>query len=332
MVEAVDEKPLPLLLVPALRQILVELTPSAKVGHAAQAALRALKSFANGLKLAYGDFEMSLDVDPAPGVADSGDLESDLRALLVAVGEAAVERRTGVAILIDELQYLQSKELSALIMGLHRIAQLNLPVVLFGAGLPQVVGNAGRSKSYAERLFEFPSIGPLSPADAAHAVQDPVKHSGAEFTKDALADIVRLTEGYPYFLQEWGYQSWNLAEHSQIDREVVAVAGRRAVARLDQNFFRVRFDRLTPKERDYLRAMSELGEGPQRSGDIAKLLAISSQQAGPVRDSLIGKGMIYSPQYGLTAFTVPLFDRFMKRSTPMPLPLKSPVRRKGPGR
>ena len=230
-------------------------------------------------------------------MADSGDLESDLPALFLAIGEAARARKTAVAIIIDELQYLTESEFSALIMALHKIAQKGLPLILVGAGLPQVVGLAGRSKSYAERLFDYPEIGPLSPEDARQALAEPAERAGVAFLPEAIDAIYAQTQGYPYFLQEWGYQAWNLAPTSTIDAAVVTRATASSLRRLDEGFFRVRFDRLTPREKDYMRSMATLGAGPHRSGEIAEQLKASVRSVAPVRSSLISKGMIYSPAH-----------------------------------
>ena len=221
-----------------------------------------------------------------------------------------------VAVLIDEIQYFSSAELSALIMAMHKMQQRQLPLVLVAAGLPILPGLAGESKSYAERLFSFPDIGPLPKADAIKALQDPVQDVGESFQSSALREIFRLTKGYPYFLQEWGYQAWNHAAASPISLKVVRDTTELVSRRLDENFFRVRFGRLTPKERMYLRAMAELGAGPYRTGDIADKLGMKITTLGPVRASLIKKGMVYSPSHGDMAFTVPLFDEFMLRAIP----------------
>jgi hypothetical protein len=206
-------------------------------------------------------------------------------------------------------------------MALHRVSQDGLPVVLVGAGLPQVLGLTGRSKSYAERLFDFPPVGPLGEADAGRALVEPAGQQGIAYEPGAVAEILRLTKGYPYFLQEWGYRTWNAAPASPITAGDVAAATAEAVRRLDEGFFRVRFDRLTPREKRYIRAMAELGPGPHRSGDIAEKLRTKVQTVGPVRNSLIAKGMVYSPAHGDTAFTVPLFDEFMRRVMPFEPPL-----------
>lgn len=278
--------------------------------------LRVLRSFIGAIKVKVGDLDIGLDIESEPGSADSGDLEVDLPALFVAVGEAAQERGVAVAILIDEIQYFSAEELSALIMAMHKMQQRQLPLVLVGAGLPILPGLAGESKSYAERLFSFPPVGPLSEADAEQALQDPVRAEGVEFEPEALREIFGLTQGYPYFLQEWGYQAWNRADASPINASVLREASAVVLQRLDENFFRVRFDRLTPREKTYLRAMAELGEGHYRTGDIADKLGVKITTLGPVRASLIRKGMVYSPSHGEMAFTVPLFDAFMRRAIP----------------
>jgi hypothetical protein len=316
LIEAHEGKPLAALLLPALRQILISLDRMAHISQKTKRGLRVLKSFFDGVKLKYHDIEIGIDIDPEPGIADSGNLEADLVDVFIAVGEAAADRKTAVALIIDEMQYLNEEELSALIMAMHQISQRQLPVVLVGAGLPQLVALAGRSKSYAERLFTFPEVGALQPVDAAEAVQEPVQEQGVQFTEEALQEIIRQTRGYPYFLQEWGYQAWNLAAASPIGIDVVHAATRESLHRLDANFFRVRFDRLTPREKDYLRALADMGDTTQRSGDVAERLRVKVQSIAPVRNGLIRKGMIYSPAHGDTAFTVPLFSDFMKRIMP----------------
>ena len=316
LVEAHENKALPNLLLPSLRQTLFALDRMENVSQKVKRGLRVLSSFIGAVKVKVGDAEFGLDIDPETGSADSGDLEADLAELFVAVGEAAADRHTAVAIIIDELQYMTELEMSALIMATHRVSQRNLPLVLIGAGLPQLVGLAGKSKSYAERLFTYPEVGALSLDDASLALQGPVATQGVSFTPEALAEVFRVTQGYPYFLQEWGYQSWNMAGESPIDADLIQRTTIASSARLDQSFFRVRFDRLTPREKDYLSALAELGAGNQRSGGVAERLGVKVQTIAPLRSSLIKKGMIYSPAHGDTAFTVPLFDQFMLRTMP----------------
>jgi len=314
--EAHEGKPLGPLIAAHLRPLLFDLDRMAGAGNKAKRGLRVLRSFLGGLKITYQDVTISLDIDPEEGAADSGDLEVDLPNLFVAVGEAAAERDTAVAVLIDEVQYFNQKELGALIMAMHRVQQRQLPLVLIGAGLPILPGLAGNSKSYAERLFSFPDVGALSEPETAKALQDPAVAEQVEFDSDALKEIFRLTKGYPYFLQEWGYQCWNQAEQSPIGLDVVNNATATVLLRLDENFFRVRFDRLTPSEKNFLRAMAELGSKEHRIGDIAERLGVKVTSLGPVRAKLISKGMVFSPSYGDLAFTVPLFDQFMIRAIP----------------
>ena len=316
-IEAHEEKSLILLLIPQLRRLLFDLNRLAGAGDKVRRGLAVLKSFISGVRISVEGYEIGLDIDPEQGTADSGDLEIDLPNLFMAVAEAADERRTPVAILIDELQYVRPPELSALIMAMHRMQQQQLPLVLVGAGLPTLPGLAGESKSYAERLFSFPDIGPLSESESNKALREPIEQAGEGIDAAALQEIFHLTRGYPYFLQEWGYQAWNCTERSPITVTIVHETTKLVERRLDENFFRVRFNRLTPREKNYLRAMAELGAGPYRSADIAEALEVKMNSVGPFRSALIKKGMIYSPSHGDMAFTVPLFNEFMKRAIPV---------------
>lgn len=316
LIETHEDKGLGPLLAAPLKAVFFELDRLALAGDRAKRGLRVLRSFIGALKVKVGDVEVGLDIEPETGAADSGDIEIDLPNLFEALGDAAKEKHSAVAILIDEIQYLSHKELSAVIMAMHRMQQRQLPVALLGAGLPVLPGLAGESKSYAERLFAFPDVGALAEADANKAISEPALAEGVVITDEALAETYRATQGYPYFIQEWGYQTWNFAERSPIDAEVVRSAAKAVTTRLDQNFFRVRFDRLTPGEKNFLRAMAEMGPAAHRSGDIAACLGVKVNSIGPVRAQLIKKGMVYSPAYGEIAFTVPLFDAFMKRAMP----------------
>ena len=315
-IEAPENRSLPALLAPQIRLALLRLSHVDAARDLAQRGLRALAGFAKALKFKYEDLEVGLDLEPEAGLADNGDLEGDLSSLLEQVGVAAKGAKTAVVLFIDELQYIKEVEFAALISALHRCAQGRLPVTVVGAGLPQLLALAGNAKSYAERLFNFPQIGPLDTEEAELAIVKPARDIGADYVAQASAEIVHQTRGYPYFLQEWGKHSWDLAKKSPITLEDVRAASTEAIAALDESFFRVRFDRLTPKEKNYLRAMAELGPGPHRSGDIATLLKKPTNSLGPLRASLITKGMVWSPNHGDTAFTVPLFDEFMKRIMP----------------
>ena len=312
-VDAPEGRSLPAILAPQLRIALIRLSRNEQAKDLARRALRGLAGFAKGLKMKYQDIEVGLDLDPEPGLADNGDLEHDLQALLEVVGAAAQTAGTALVLFVDELQYVAEEQLAALITALHRCAQRKLPVVLVGAGLPQLRGQMGRAKSYAERLFDFSEVGPLVDDAARLAIAKPARDRGVDIEEGALDRIVQQTRGYPYFLQEWGKHAWEVASSSPITRSDVETASIAAVAALDESFFRVRFDRLTPAEKRYLRAMAELGPGPHRSGDVADKLGRKVTSLGPIRNQLIAKGMVWSPSHGDTAFTVPLFDEFMRR-------------------
>ena len=312
-VEAPEKRSLPALLIPPLRTALLKLDRVAATGDMAKKALRVLGGFVNAMTLKYQDIAFGVELGSESGVADSGDLEHDLIDLFTEIGRAAREKETAVVLFIDELQYVEEDQFASLITALHKCAQYQLPVALIGAGLPQLVGRAGRAKSYAERLFEYPEIGPLSDAEAKKALVAPAERENVKFDDGALAEILAQTKAYPYFLQEWGKHSWACADASPITREDAVAATDLAISELDDSFFRVRFDRLTPAEKRYLRAMAQLGAGPHKSGDIAQLLNKKVQAVAPTRATLISKGMIYSRAHGDNSFTVPLFDGYMKR-------------------
>jgi len=315
-IEAPENRSLPALLAPQIRLALLRLSKVDAAKDYAIRGLRALAGFAGKMKVTFNDIEVGLDFDAEPGLADNGDLEGDLTTLLEQVGLAAQQANTVLVIFIDELQYVKEEQLAALISALHRCSQKQLPVTVVGAGLPQLIGRMGEAKSYAERLFTFPFIGALEDRDARDAIEKPIQNEGAEIEREAVDTIVAMTRGYPYFLQEWGKHSWDIAPQSPITNQDVSNASATTIATLDESFFRVRFDRLTAAEKNYLRAMAALGSGPHRSGDIAANLSRNVQSVAPVRSSLISKGMVWSPTHGDTAFTVPLFDEFMRRIIP----------------
>lgn len=315
-VEAPESRSLPAILAPQLRIALLRLSRIEAAKDAAITGLRALAGFASALKVKFGDIEVGIDYEPEPGLADNGDLEGDLTALLTQLGEVAKAAGTALVIFVDELQYVAEEQLAALITALHRASQLALPVTLVGAGLPQLRGRAGNAKSYAERLFDYPEVGPLEPPQARLAFVKPAEDEGVVVDPDAADMVVQVTHGYPYFIQEWGSSAWDAAQDNRITLADVQNASAYAIAALDESFFRVRFDRMTLAEKMYLRAMASLGEGPHRSGDIAASLGRTSQSLGPIRSALIGKGMIWSPTHGDTAFTVPMFDQYMCRIMP----------------
>ena len=325
-IEAPEGGALPDLLAPELRRILYALDLREAGGRHLRRAVNVLRGFAQVFKVRIGDIEFS--VEPAPGAGDSGNLEQDLPHLLVAVAEAAAERRSAVGLFVDEIQYLSSVELAAIVVACHEIAQRNLPLLFIGAGLPQVAALSGSAKSYAERLFDYPEVGPLDPDAARAAIAVPARKEGISFDDGAIEAILQATRNYPYFIQEWGFQVWNRAPSSPIAREVVADATPDAIARLDASFFRVGFDRLTVLQQKYLRAMAELGPGPHHTGQVATALGVAATSVATVRQQLVNKGIVWSQRRGEVSFTAPLFDRFMKRQMPT-LEKHVPARRTG---
>jgi len=316
-IEVPEKRSLPAVIIPALRSALIKLDRLSATGDLAKKALRTLGGFVGAMKLKYQDIELGVDLSSEPGIADSGDLENDLMDLLIEVGYAAKEKKTALIMFIDEIQYIEESQFAALIMALHKCTQKQLPITIVGAGLPQLIGQAGRAKSYAERLFEYPEIGPLSQIAAREALAKPAAKLNVKYKEEALEEILKQTKGYPYFLQEWGKHCWQCAKVSPIAENDAKLATELAISELDASFFRVRLERLTPSEKRYLRAMAEIGSGPHRSGDIAHILKKEVQGVAPIRASLIAKGMIYSPDHGDNSFTVPLFDGYMKRVMPV---------------
>lgn len=317
-IEAPENRSLPALLVPELRKCLLRLSLTERAKEKANEALDGLAGFAMRMQVKFNDLEFSMDRTPTPGVADSGDLEADLQDLFELAGQAAAKNDTAIVLFVDELQYVGKEQLAALIVALHRCAQRRLPVMLVGAGLPQLLGQMGDAKSYAERLFNFPNVAELDEAAAKRALAEPAEEEDVSWDDDAIRAVLERTHRYAYFLQEWGKHAWDIATGERITADDVARATELTITSLDASFFRVRLDRLTPGEKSYLRAMAELGAGPHRSGEIAEILGKDVTALGQVRKKLIAKGMIHSPSHGDTAFTVPLFDEFMCRVMPRP--------------
>lgn len=296
-----------------VRRALLEVAPRRRWKDRAQRAARVLKSFQVTVS-PDGSVSAGLDVDALEGLADSGSLSDDLTDLFVALGEAAQELDRGVVFLFDEVQFLTTVEFEALIAALHKTVQRQLPITLVGAGLPQLPRLAGEAKSYAERLFSFPRIGELGAGEAGRALVEPAERLGIAYTAEAVEAIVDYTGGYPYFLQEYGKIVWDLTDEPPITADDVDRAREAVEAKLDSSFFRVRVERTTELELQYLRAMAELGPEAQQAKDVAMLLNRTSEQLGPTRSRLIDKGLLYTPGHGLAAFTVPQFDRYLRRA------------------
>jgi len=315
-VEATAEIRFPEVVAMLVRKALLRLSVGQRAAARARRALGVLKSFQVRWSLPDSG-GLTLEVDAVEGHADSGILDDDLTGLFLEVGELARDRGLGVLVTIDEIQYLTTEHLSALIMALHRIAQEQLPVMVAGAGLPSLAALAGEAKSYAERLFTFPVIDRLDRIEAGVALLRPAEDEGVSWDPAAIDAVVAVAEGYPYFLQEFAKQAWDVAEGPDtITAADVEAAMPIALAELDDGFFRVRIDRTNESERAYLRAMASLGPGPHPSGEIAAVMGKATTQVGPYRDTLIKRGLCYAPRYGTVAFTVPMFDAYLRRWLP----------------
>ncbi len=310
-VESPEGESLARLIYPEMRKVMRSLSGVAAAKQIATRGLNGLRNFASIFKIEFAGLDIG--VEPEPGLADTGDLQYDLPDLFTLIGKAAQAAGRGWLLLIDEVQYLSDPDLSALIVSLHRMSQEGLPVILVGAGLPQIARLAGEAKSYAERLFQFPPVGPLDPAAAGQAIERPIVGENALIKPDALKLIVERTQGYPFFLQEWASVVWNNAEGPEIDLADAEHSYTETLALLDDGFFKVRIDRLTKAEVQFVKSMAELGDGPYAMADIAHAMDRSQKSLGPARSSIIAKGMIYSTDHGYLDFSVPLFAEFMRR-------------------
>lgn len=308
-VEASPDIKFPELIIPRLHSILLKLNRKKKAGEDLTNAFNHLRSFASMFQVKYGDLEIGITKALA-----TGKIDTDLTELFLSVGVAAQSRNTVAILLIDEIQYLHQKELEALIIALHKLSQKKLPFLFFGAGLPQIAKLAGEAKSYAERLFDFKSIGKLEPNQAKKAIIDPVKKYKVSYEAEAITEIINQTEGHPFFLQVWGSNAWDQAAGPLITLKDIKRATKQALKDLDNGFYKVRYERLTIRQQQYVLAMARAPSLPAKSGEIAKLLKMPVKKAAPIRDELIKKGMVYSPAFGLTTFTVPKFDAYLQRT------------------
>ena len=310
-IEAPEHQSLAQLLYPEMRKVLRSLSTIEAAKQLAMLGLKGLRGFAAMFKIDVAGAEIG--IEPEPGLADSGNIQVDLPDIFTAIGKAAQAGSKGWVLLIDEVQYLSEPDLSALIVAIHKMSQEGLPVIMVGAGLPQIARLAGEAKSYSERLFLYPGVGALDQASAEKAVKKPIVDEDASISPDALAEIVTKTQGYPFFLQEWSSTAWDNAEGPEITKQDVDNAYTETLVSLDEGFFRVRLDRLTPKETEFVKVMATLGNGPYAMNDIAKVLGKKLSSLGPVRANTISKGMIYSTEHGFLDFSVPLFAEFMRR-------------------
>jgi hypothetical protein len=315
-IEAVPDKPFLQQLVAQLRKILLGLDDVEKAKAFVRKAGRALASLVKSVNVEFPGGSVGVEFDPEPGVADSGDLETDLPDLVEAVGLAAKHAETAVVLIVDELQFVGQAHLNALIVSMHRIAQRRLPVVLIGAGLPNILRQLGESRSYSERLFIAESVEPLDRKASDRVIRDTLALEDVAIELAALDAIWTESEGYPHFIQEWGNGCWTAAISSPIRQRDVDSAAGTVRESLDRGFFQMRLDRCTPQEMDYMRALASLGPGEHSPGAVARAYgASSSSQLNSTRQHLIEKGMIYAPAYGRLAFTVPRFEDFLARHT-----------------
>lgn len=314
-VESPEGESLARLLYPEMRKVMRALSAVESARSIAARGLKGLRNFASVFKIEIAGINFGVEAGEEPGLADSGNIQYDLPDLFMLIGKAAQAAGRGWLLLIDEVQYLSEPDLSGLIVALHRMSQEGMPVLLVGAGLPQIARLAGEAKSYSERLFQYPSVGPLDPASAAQAIEKPIIDEDAGIAPEALRKIVEETKGYPFFLQEWASVVWNNADGPVITLQDVEQSYRETLALLDAGFFKVRIDRLTKAEVQFVKAMASLGEGPYAMADIAKAMGRTLSSLGPARANIISKGMIYSTDHGYLDFTVPLFAEFMQRQT-----------------
>ena len=309
--EATADSSLSELLAPELKKLFFSLNRMAGTKEKVKKGLVVLRNFIGTIHVNVGD--IGLDIEPFAGIADSGNIETDLADLFECVAEAAKEKGKAVLLLVDEVQYLPRKELGALIMSFHRLQQRQLPFAVIGAGLPMLAGLAGKTKSYAERLFLYPQVDALNCDATRQAIEPPFTACGIKIDRKAMDMVFESSKGYPYFLQEWGYQLWNRVEQKKITVDDVRCVKSKVTKRLDENFFHARLERLMPGEKEFLYAMAKCGE-IVRVADVAKELRVGVASISKRRASLLTKGMVYSPRYGELAFTVPMFGQFMLRS------------------
>ncbi|HEU5280616.1 MAG TPA: ATP-binding protein [Gammaproteobacteria bacterium] len=314
--EVPEGRSLPSLLAPALKSAILKLQGGRSASDLLKRGFQALSMFVSAMKLKYQDIEVGFEFENNSTFPHLESLDDSLTQVIESIGSLAKEKNTAIVFFIDEIHLLPEKELSSLIMALHRASQDAIPVTLIAAGLPQIMTAMGEAKTYAERLFEFQTIAELDEAAATQALVVPIKKLNVAYTDDALQEIINKTARYAYFIQEWGRHAWDVAASSPITLNDAIQATALAQADLDGSFFRMRFEQLTPTQKEYIQAMAILGKGPHASGEIATQLNKTVTQISSIRDQLIHKGIIYSPSYGETAFTVPLFDAFIRRTMP----------------
>ncbi len=275
-------------------------------------ALRVFKSFS--LRTSPdGSFAVGIDVEPERGRADTGDLETDLTELFIDVGEAAGQLQVGMALFVDEMQDLEGGDLAGISGACHETGQRNLPVAVIGAGLPSLPADLTEAKSYAERLFTYRSLGPLAAGDATTALTVPAEALDVTWSAPALELVIAEAQGYPYFLQAYGKCTWDYAAGSPFSLDDARAGIEVARRDLELGFYGSRWERATPAQRAYLRAMAEDPDDPSSTAEVARRLGRRPSDVSVARDQLIRKGLVYAPDRGAVAFTVPGMAAFIRR-------------------
>ncbi|MGL5436801.1 MAG: ATP-binding protein [Lachnospiraceae bacterium] len=286
--------------------------------EAAKDAMKKALGILQAFNITYNpeDKTFSAGMSEPSAYITTGVLADDLTEMLVSMGRMASKGKQVICFFIDEIQYMKDDEMEALVNALHRVNQLRLPIVIFGAGLPKVLKILGEVKSYAERLFNYVPIAELTDDAAREAIIKPAEDFDVTYTADAVDSIIKWTRGYPFFIQELCNTVWEFTEKEQIDIEDVDRVIPTFLSHLDASFFKVRYDRCTKKEHDFLFAMAKCGELPCTISNVAKIMKKRVNSISPIRAQLISKGIVYSTGHGEIDFTVPLFDEYLKRINP----------------
>ena len=296
-----------------VKEALCAIDFASRVKDSVNRAFTILRNFVKTFSLNIGDF--GIEIEAAQGIASSGKMELDLSEVLLASARAAKASNKAIGMYVDELQNLELEAMRGIIVALHFAAQESLPLYLVGSGLPSIRALVGKSKTYAERMFNYAEIGALCKEDVDLAITVPLNNNGLDIEPEAITEVFEKTKGYPYFLQEYGYQMWIAAEKSPISADDVRRIVPDVQNRLDSNFFDVRFDRISNREKEFLRAMAEFPQ--DKAVPMSELVGTMGRPLSaisPIRASLIKKGVVYSPEYGGIAYTVPMFADYMKRT------------------
>ena len=312
-IEACESKTLGELIAVPLKMALLKLSRYEGAMDKLKTGLSVLRNFMGSIHIHFEDVD--LELEPMKGVGNSGDRQFDLIEVMKSVAEAAAQKNQAVVLLIDEVHCLGKDDLETLVMGLHKMQQLQLPLAMIGAGLPIIVKLAGMAKTYAERLFRFPDVGPLDKADVDRVIEKPLQQAGVKIEKNALDMIYAQSLGYPYFVQQWGKQLWNYVSGKTVSVDDVRRVKELVEYSLDADFFMMRMERVTPSEYKFLLGMSRCVKNDVCPiAEVAHSMRVELAAIAQRRVSLIKKGLIYCPSRGVVAFTVPMFAEYLKRN------------------